>query len=83
MYTTAGKIQLMAAIAAIALPMNGRRDTSIPHAMDNADHITRPFIFHCPENYSCEAQRRPESLSDFSAHLLKPAHHLHLASEMT
>ena len=48
MYIIAGKIQLIAAIAATALPANGREDTSIHHAMDNnADHITRTFGFQC------------------------------------
>jgi hypothetical protein len=54
MYTIAGKIQLIAAIAAIvAIPLlvNGREDTSMHHAMDNnADHITRTFGFHCRDN---------------------------------
>jgi hypothetical protein len=51
MYSTAGKIQLIAAIAETALPANGREDTSMHHAMDNnADHITRTFGFHCREN---------------------------------
>jgi hypothetical protein len=51
MYIIAGKIQLIAAIAAAALPANGREDTSIHHATDNnADHITRTFGFQCHEN---------------------------------
>jgi hypothetical protein len=50
MYITAGKIQLIAAIAETALSANGREDTSMHHAMDNnADHITRTFGFHCRE----------------------------------
>jgi hypothetical protein len=51
MYTIADKIQLIAAIVAIPLHMNGREDTSMHHAMDNnANHITRTFGFHCREN---------------------------------
>jgi hypothetical protein len=51
MYTTAGKIQLIAAIAATALPANGREGTSIRHAIDNnADHIIRTFGFQCSKS---------------------------------